>query len=99
MHERKLGKGLEVLFSEKSGEGEKQVHMIRPDRIRPNPSQPRKVFQEEAFLDLKRSIAADRISACGASLLRRRGPPMHRPTCPDRTTSAASARLTSPAPR
>ena len=60
MQERKLGKGLDVLFADKKAEAN-EVQSIRPDRIRPNPSQPRKVFAEEAFDDLKRSIAADGI--------------------------------------
>ena len=54
MQARKLGKGLDVLFADKA---EKNVQWILPDRIRPNPSQPRKVFDEEAFMHLKRSIA------------------------------------------
>ncbi len=60
MQERKLGKGLDVLFADEAAAG-KGVKWIRPDQIRPNPSQPRKVFHEEAYLELKRSIAADGI--------------------------------------
>ena len=58
MQERTLGKGLDVLFARGA---EKDVQWVRPDKIRPNPSQPRKVFPEEEFEDLKRSIAADGI--------------------------------------
>jgi ParB family chromosome partitioning protein len=63
MHERKLGKGLDVLFAdaaEKDVEA-RDVQWVHPDRIQPNPSQPRKAFSEEALDELKRSISKDGI--------------------------------------
>lgn len=58
MQDRKLGRGLDVLFAESA---EKDVQWIQPDRIRPNPSQPRRVFDKEALNELKRSVARDGI--------------------------------------
>lgn len=58
MPERKLGRGLDVLFA---GSAEKDVQWIATERIRPNPSQPRRVFDQGAFDELKGSIARDGI--------------------------------------
>lgn len=58
MQERKLGRGLDVLFA---GTAEKDVQWIATDRIRPNPSQPRRVFEKDAFDELKGSIGRDGI--------------------------------------
>ena len=58
MQERKLGRGLDVLFASSA---EKDVRWIVPGQVHPNPRQPRKVFHEEAYEQLKRSIARDGI--------------------------------------
>jgi len=50
-----LGKGLNALFKEEAGKDEK-VQEISIKEIRPNPYQPRKVFQKEAIEELKLSI-------------------------------------------
>ncbi|WP_102264746.1 ParB/RepB/Spo0J family partition protein [Mesobacillus jeotgali] len=50
-----LGKGLNALFKEEAGKDEK-VQEISIKEIRPNPYQPRKVFQPEAIEELKLSI-------------------------------------------
>lgn len=60
MQERKLGRGLDVLLAGSEPAG-KDVRWIAIDRIRPNPSQPRRVFEEQALGDLKQSIARDGI--------------------------------------
>jgi ParB family transcriptional regulator, chromosome partitioning protein len=50
-----LGRGLNALFKEEAGKDEK-VQEISVKEIRPNPYQPRKVFQKEAIEELKLSI-------------------------------------------
>ena len=60
MQERRLGKGLDVLFASEAV-AEQNVQKIAPGRIRPNPVQPRRIFNEEKFDELRSSIARDGI--------------------------------------
>ena len=60
MQERRLGKGLDVLFASETV-AEQNVKEIAPGRIRPNPAQPRRIFDEEKFAELRGSIARDGI--------------------------------------
>ncbi|ALC87150.1 chromosome partitioning protein ParB [Bacillus sp. FJAT-22090] len=50
-----LGKGLNAFFPEEDLKAEK-VDKISLDKIKPNPYQPRKIFDEEAMKDLSESI-------------------------------------------
>ncbi|MCZ6691990.1 MAG: ParB/RepB/Spo0J family partition protein [Planctomycetota bacterium] len=60
MQERRLGKGLDVLFASEAV-AEQNVQKIAPGRIRPNPVQPRRIFNEEKYDELRSSIARDGI--------------------------------------
>ncbi|PLR94036.1 ParB/RepB/Spo0J family partition protein [Bacillus sp. T33-2] len=51
-----LGKGLDAFFSNMEAGKEESVQEIPVKEIRPNPYQPRKVFQKEAIEELKQSI-------------------------------------------
>lgn len=51
-----LGKGVSALFKDMASVEDEQVQQLSLKDIRPNPYQPRKVFQKEAIEDLKRSI-------------------------------------------
>lgn len=51
-----LGKGLNAFFSNIEAESEEAVQEIKLKELRPNPYQPRKVFQQEAIDELKQSI-------------------------------------------
>ena len=56
-----LGRGIDALFSEYSNldkidVASERVHEIKLEKIRPNPYQPRKTFDEEALNELARSI-------------------------------------------
>ncbi|NLY37577.1 MAG: ParB/RepB/Spo0J family partition protein [Tissierellia bacterium] len=51
-----LGKGLEALLSNTLGEESPRVEQLSLDHIRPNPSQPRKDFDEERLQALAQSI-------------------------------------------
>ncbi|MRX73393.1 ParB/RepB/Spo0J family partition protein [Bacillus lacus] len=51
-----LGKGINALFSNMEASKEELVQEIELKLLRPNPYQPRKVFQEEAIQELKESI-------------------------------------------
>lgn len=51
-----LGKGLEALLSTNVGESAPRIDYLSLDHIRPNPSQPRKDFDEERLLALSESI-------------------------------------------
>ena len=59
---RGLGRGLSALMSDVTAEGEKDERPRRPDlrvpveRLYPNPNQPRRVFPEDALLELAASI-------------------------------------------
>lgn len=52
-----LGKGLEALFAENSGDEQEKVVTLRLSEIVPNRAQPRKFFDEDALADLADSIA------------------------------------------
>lgn len=51
-----LGKGLNAIFSNVEAGKEETVQEISVKKLRPNPYQPRKVFQPEAIEELKQSI-------------------------------------------
>ncbi|OLN22323.1 chromosome partitioning protein ParB [Domibacillus antri] len=51
-----LGKGLDALFKDLRPENNSTVEDISVKEIRPNPHQPRKIFNEEAIDELKQSI-------------------------------------------
>ena len=51
-----LGKGLNAFFTNVEVEKEEMVQEISIKELRPNPYQPRKVFQKEAIEELKQSI-------------------------------------------
>ncbi len=51
-----LGKGLNAFFTNMEAEAEESVQEILLKEIRPNPYQPRKIFQAEALEELKQSI-------------------------------------------
>ncbi|KHD84997.1 ParB/RepB/Spo0J family partition protein [Heyndrickxia ginsengihumi] len=51
-----LGKGINALFANIDVDKEDAVREIKIKEIRPNPYQPRKVFEEEALHELKESI-------------------------------------------
>ncbi|GIN59936.1 ParB/RepB/Spo0J family partition protein [Lederbergia ruris] len=51
-----LGKGINALFANVEVNEEETVKEIELKEIKPNPYQPRKVFSEEAILELKESI-------------------------------------------
>lgn len=53
---RGLGKGIGALFPEASNDKDGQVQEIKLSEMRPNPYQPRKVFEQEAIEELKVSI-------------------------------------------
>ncbi|MBV8727897.1 MAG: ParB/RepB/Spo0J family partition protein [Candidatus Eremiobacteraeota bacterium] len=53
---RGLGRGLDALFGE-SKRADQQVETVAVDRIRPNPFQPRKRFDDATMTELRRSIA------------------------------------------
>ncbi|MDQ0215410.1 ParB family chromosome partitioning protein [Oikeobacillus pervagus] len=54
---RGLGKGIDALFPNmKTGKKEEVVQEVAINQLRPNPYQPRKVFQKEAIDELKESI-------------------------------------------
>jgi len=54
---RKLGKGLDALFADNSTDSTGGVITLRISEIEPNKSQPRKIFDEEALLQLSDSIS------------------------------------------
>ena len=63
----KLGKGLSALMGEydsfdntigSPGEANREVAMLRLKRIRPNPNQPRKMFDEDRMHELQKSVEA-----------------------------------------
>ena len=69
MSKRALGKGLDALFIDESGEkgkaeqeipvkqtDEEQIHHIRIGQIQTNPNQPRKTFDDATLQELARSI-------------------------------------------
>lgn len=51
-----LGKGLDAIFSNVDVGSEETVQEIKVKDLRPNPYQPRKIFQQEAIDELKQSI-------------------------------------------
>ncbi|MBM7606722.1 ParB/RepB/Spo0J family partition protein [Metabacillus litoralis] len=51
-----LGKGINALFSNMEVGQEESVQEIKLNEIRPNPYQPRKIFEEDAIQELKESI-------------------------------------------
>ena len=51
-----LGKGVNALFKDMAAVSDEQVQQLSIKDIRPNPYQPRKVFQKEAIEELKKSI-------------------------------------------
>lgn len=51
-----LGKGLNAFFSNIEADSEEAVQEIKLKELRPNPYQPRKIFQQEAIDELKQSI-------------------------------------------
>jgi ParB family transcriptional regulator, chromosome partitioning protein len=51
-----LGKGLNAFFANIEAEKEETVQEVNIKELRPNPYQPRKVFQKEAIEELKQSI-------------------------------------------
>lgn len=51
-----LGKGLNAFFNNAETESEETVQEVKIKDIRPNPYQPRKVFEKEAIKELKQSI-------------------------------------------
>ena len=51
-----LGKGLNVFFPEETKTNEQEVKKISINKLVANPYQPRKVFDEEALMELKESI-------------------------------------------
>jgi ParB family transcriptional regulator, chromosome partitioning protein len=51
-----LGKGINALFANVNVENEDAVQELRLKELRPNPYQPRKIFQQEAIEELKESI-------------------------------------------
>lgn len=51
-----LGKGLNAFFSNIEVDSEEVVQEIKIKELRPNPYQPRKIFQQEAIDELKQSI-------------------------------------------
>ncbi|MDG5473877.1 ParB/RepB/Spo0J family partition protein [Jeotgalibacillus sp. ET6] len=51
-----LGKGVHALFKDMSSVGDEQVQQLSLKDIRPNPYQPRKIFQKESIEELKKSI-------------------------------------------
>ncbi|TVP83147.1 MAG: ParB/RepB/Spo0J family partition protein [Alkalicoccus sp.] len=53
-----LGKGINAFFPNASKESDKQVEEIKLTDIRPNPYQPRKVFEEESLKELAESISS-----------------------------------------
>jgi len=53
---RGLGKGINALFTNMEVEKEESIQEINIHEIRPNPYQPRKVFEEDAINELKESI-------------------------------------------
>lgn len=54
---RGLGKGIDALFPNmKTGKKEEVVQEVAINQLRPNPYQPRKLFQKEAIDELKESI-------------------------------------------
>lgn len=53
---KRLGRGLDALFSSLEVSEQDQVREIPISELRPNPYQPRKVFREEALEELKQSI-------------------------------------------
>ncbi|MCM3164408.1 ParB/RepB/Spo0J family partition protein [Metabacillus litoralis] len=53
---RGLGKGINALFTNMEVEKEESIQEININEIRPNPYQPRKVFEEDAINELKESI-------------------------------------------
>lgn len=53
---RGLGKGINALFTNMEVEKEESIQEINIHEIRPNPYQPRKIFEEDAINELKESI-------------------------------------------
>ncbi len=53
---KRLGRGLDALFNSLEVDDKDQVLEISISELRPNPYQPRKVFNEEALQELKESI-------------------------------------------
>ncbi|MGJ7920613.1 ParB/RepB/Spo0J family partition protein [Neobacillus sp. LXY-4] len=51
-----LGKGLNAFFSNIEVDSEEVVQEVKIKELRPNPYQPRKIFQQEAIDELKQSI-------------------------------------------
>lgn len=53
---KRLGKGLDAFFPEINESSDEQVQEIAVDECRPNPYQPRKVFDADSIEELKQSI-------------------------------------------
>ena len=51
-----LGKGLDAFFPTMDAGAEEMVQEVKVKELRPNPYQPRKIFQKEAIEELKQSI-------------------------------------------
>jgi ParB family transcriptional regulator, chromosome partitioning protein len=51
-----LGKGLNAFFTNVEADSEETVQEVKIKELRPNPYQPRKIFQQEAIEELKQSI-------------------------------------------
>ncbi|MEI5908393.1 ParB/RepB/Spo0J family partition protein [Bacillus spongiae] len=51
-----LGKGIDALFSHVVNDTEETIQEVKLNELRPNPYQPRKIFQPEAIEELKQSI-------------------------------------------
>ncbi|RLQ93971.1 ParB/RepB/Spo0J family partition protein [Falsibacillus albus] len=51
-----LGKGINALFTNVDSNKEEVVQEVKIKELRPNPYQPRKIFQQEAIDELKKSI-------------------------------------------
>lgn len=51
-----LGKGLNAFFPKIEADSEEAVQEVKIKELRPNPYQPRKIFQQEAIDELKQSI-------------------------------------------
>lgn len=58
MERKSLGKGISALIPEKEPEipGQDKVLLLSPDKIKPNPYQPREYFDNESLEELKQSI-------------------------------------------
>ena len=63
MKDKKLGRGLDALFGapETKEESTDDKNILHIDELRPNPNQPRKIFQDDALRELADSIKAQGI--------------------------------------